>query len=83
MAASRCSDSRSARVPRNCPPSKIGIEIDGKTALRYTQLHVTLRELSDRHERDAVSVLFRRQGIPVGCFHSPPHAAEKIELPMT
>ncbi len=32
MAASRCRDSRSARVPRNCPPSKIGMETDGPTA---------------------------------------------------
>jgi hypothetical protein len=32
MAASRCRDSRSAKTPRNCPPSKIGMEIDGPTA---------------------------------------------------
>jgi hypothetical protein len=37
-----------------------------------------LRQFGDRRERDAMPVLYSRQGVSVGCFHGPPNATEQV-----
>jgi hypothetical protein len=51
---------------------------DLKTVPRSAQLHVALRQFGDRRERDAMPVLYSRQGVSVGCFHGPPNATEQV-----
>ena len=54
---------------------------DPKTVLGAAQLHVALRQLGGRRQRDAVPVLHGRQGGGIGGFHRPPNATEQVQLP--